>query len=250
MAPATSPATPLIRIFWWDEFAAATPTIRLAIETIPSLAPNTEALSQPMRSGRCNSGSLCDCVIKQTADVTERFSSSVEQALAIPRRSPAISANPHDFIEFPLHLIPNVLAVTSPLYKQGLSLSEIADRTGIPKTTIRTELVRGGISLRPTRQDIRVQGWRKPGKGNVKPPYGFCFLEGLIVRHPKEYLVLHQIHSRWKAGQPLNSIATWLNGKRTPSPMNKRWSWNSVDNIVKRFKNKTIVFRGGKYELR
>jgi hypothetical protein len=29
--------------------AAATPTIRLAVETIPSLAPRTAALSQPMR---------------------------------------------------------------------------------------------------------------------------------------------------------------------------------------------------------
>ena len=35
--------------------AAATPSIRLAVETMPSFAPNTAARSQPMRSVRCNS---------------------------------------------------------------------------------------------------------------------------------------------------------------------------------------------------
>ena len=33
--------------------AAATPTIRLAVEMIPSLAPSTAARSQPIRSKRC-----------------------------------------------------------------------------------------------------------------------------------------------------------------------------------------------------
>ena len=37
------------------ERAVATPRIRLAVETIPSLAPKTAARSQPMRSVRCRS---------------------------------------------------------------------------------------------------------------------------------------------------------------------------------------------------
>ena len=35
---------------------AATPTIRLAVETIPSFAPSTAARSQPIRSTTCRSG--------------------------------------------------------------------------------------------------------------------------------------------------------------------------------------------------
>jgi hypothetical protein len=35
---------------------AATPTIRLAVDTMPSLAPRTAARSQPMRDTRCVSG--------------------------------------------------------------------------------------------------------------------------------------------------------------------------------------------------
>src|SRR6185437_15872588 len=39
MAPATSPATPTIKISLCAAFAAATPTTKLAVEMIPSLAP-------------------------------------------------------------------------------------------------------------------------------------------------------------------------------------------------------------------
>jgi hypothetical protein len=158
--------------------------------------------------------------------------------------------NYHDFIEFPICLIPNIFAVSAPLYRQGHSLREIAAQTGISKTKIRKELIRGGVSLRPTRSSLGGQNWRRAGKQAVKPPYGFCYFQGRVTKHPKEYPVLSLIHSRWKTGHSLNSIAKWLNGKRIPSPMNKKWSWNSVDNIVKRFKNKTIVLKGAEHELR
>ena len=49
MAPATRPATPAIRMLPRSGVAAATPTIRLAVETMPSLAHITAARSQPMR---------------------------------------------------------------------------------------------------------------------------------------------------------------------------------------------------------
>ena len=52
MAPATSPAMPEISTFELEAEAAATPTIKLAVETSPSLAPSTAARSQPMRETR------------------------------------------------------------------------------------------------------------------------------------------------------------------------------------------------------
>src|SRR5690349_17456633 len=58
IAPATRPAMPAIRMFCWLAFAAATPSTRLAVETIPSLAPSTAARNQPTRwvrwRSRCN----------------------------------------------------------------------------------------------------------------------------------------------------------------------------------------------------
>ena len=55
MAPATRAATPATRIGPLPCEAAATPTIRLAVETMPSLAPSTAARSQPTRSMRWDS---------------------------------------------------------------------------------------------------------------------------------------------------------------------------------------------------
>jgi hypothetical protein len=47
IAPATSAAVPLIKILVCEACAAATPKIRLEVETMPSFAPKTLARSQP-----------------------------------------------------------------------------------------------------------------------------------------------------------------------------------------------------------
>src|SRR5208283_3889689 len=55
IAPDTRPATPATTMFAWLARALATPIIRLAVETMPSLAPRTAARSQPMRPMTCGS---------------------------------------------------------------------------------------------------------------------------------------------------------------------------------------------------
>ncbi len=49
IAPAAQPATAAVRMSPRVAAAAATPTMRLAVEMIPSLAPSTAALNQPAR---------------------------------------------------------------------------------------------------------------------------------------------------------------------------------------------------------
>ena len=56
-APATDPAVAATITADLDAPVADTPTIRLAVETIPSFAPSTAARSHPMRSDRCSSRS-------------------------------------------------------------------------------------------------------------------------------------------------------------------------------------------------
>src|ERR1035438_4680545 len=58
IAPATRPATPATRMLERVAWEVATPSIRLAVERMPSLAPNTAARSHPMRPMRCCSLTL------------------------------------------------------------------------------------------------------------------------------------------------------------------------------------------------
>jgi hypothetical protein len=53
IAPATNPATPAIKMATWEAEEAATPIIRLAVETMASSDPSTAARNQPTRPLRC-----------------------------------------------------------------------------------------------------------------------------------------------------------------------------------------------------
>ena len=57
IAPATNPAVAATITADLDAPVADTPTIRLAVETIPSFAPSTAARSHPMRFDQCSSRS-------------------------------------------------------------------------------------------------------------------------------------------------------------------------------------------------
>jgi len=60
IAPATRPATPATNTLLWVACAAATPSTKLDVDRIPSLAPSTAARSQAMRPVRCSSLLLTD----------------------------------------------------------------------------------------------------------------------------------------------------------------------------------------------
>lgn len=149
----------------------------------------------------------------------------------------AMLLKPHDFIHLVISNYNQQTPEVIKLYKNGLSLRDIEARLGISKTRVRSLLIAAGISLRDSNEEKQRATQGSTSKKAVKPPYGFCFSEGRVVRHPKEYPHLLSIIQRWKKGQPLNSIATWLNGKKVRSPMGKQWSWNSIANIIQRIKS-------------
>ena len=90
MAPATSPATPAIKTSFRVAAAAATPTIKLAVEMMPSLAPSTAALNHPMRLTRWLSG----CRRRRLMWIAIR-SSSRRSALCLPLHPPWWRARRH-----------------------------------------------------------------------------------------------------------------------------------------------------------
>ena len=156
----------------------------------------------------------------------------------------------HDFIHLTFSNSTACDENITELYKKGNSFRDIEKLTGISKTKIRDVLIRLKFPIRPVHEESHRATQRLVGKKNVKPPYGFAYFEGRVVKHPKEYPVLLSIINQWKLGMSLNSIATKLNGKRVPSSMGKTWSWNSIDNIIKRIKNGHLVQSGDQYELR
>lgn len=80
--------------------------------------------------------------------------------------------------------------------------------------------------------------WRKGrGKGSSRPPYGFCYFDGEIIKDPKEYPTLQLIHSLWKQGMDISSIMLKLADRGSLSRMNKPWSYNVIKSIIGRLKD-------------
>lgn len=162
----------------------------------------------------------------------------------------AMFTEPHDFIHLQFRNSKAEHPKIIELYNKGLSLREIESQCGVAKSVVRKILIKSQIPLRSFAKENPNRADFITAKRGAKPPYGFWYIEGCLVRHPKEYPVLLQVISQWKKGQPLNSIATQLNSKKVPSPMGKKWSWNSIDNIIQRIKTGHLVQKGDHYELR
>lgn len=167
-----------------------------------------------------------------------------------PAMRQAVFANPHDSIHLSFFKKLSPDPKVAELYLKGNSLRDIAKRVFMSKTAVRDMLLQLKIPLRTSAQENYKASQFYIGKKNVKPPYGFAYFEGRVVKHPKEYPHLLQIINLWKKGIALNSIAKKMNELKVPSPMNKKWSFNSIDNIVKRIKTGHLVQNGDQYELR
>jgi hypothetical protein len=137
------------------------------------------------------------------------------------------------------------------LYRKGLSLADIAKQTGKAKTTVRENLIRNGIVLRPKASLPFSEAVRLTGKGKIRPYYGFCYFQGQVIPDPREFESLMLIHRLWKLGANPNRIADSLNEKKIPARNAPKWNRNSIVNILKRFESKQITLtKDGKYEFR
>jgi hypothetical protein len=148
----------------------------------------------------------------------------------------------------------------APLYRQGLSITDIAEQTGLARTSIWNSLRAHKAELRP-QDPVPYDRWRQGhGKMRARPPYGFSYFQGEIIKDPAEYPVLQLIESLRKQGLSISSIVRKLEAKGIKSRMKKPWSYNvvkatigrlqdgSLENLIaenesKRSKNKT---NGGK----
>lgn len=142
--------------------------------------------------------------------------------------------NSHDIIAFFANTKDRIFEVCAPLYAQGLSLREIERQTGFVKTTIKKTLNSRGLTLRnyhnrrkPKSKDPKVM---RPGT----IPFGFAYLEGKLVKDPKEYKIVLQIQKLWHSGKSCSAIAAILNNQKTPTRMGGRWGKSVISRILKR----------------
>jgi len=140
----------------------------------------------------------------------------------------------HDIIKFSPRTQEHIFHECAPLYEKGMSLREIEEKTGIPKTTIRETLTSHGMVLRkaPDRQSSEN---KKPIKRRTPViPYGYAWLEGQMIMEPKEYKIVLKILGLWEKGLSCRAIAKKLNEQNTPTRMGKKWNKTVIGSIIQR----------------
>ena len=147
----------------------------------------------------------------------------------------------HDFVELFQEDISRIFDVCSPLYLQGYSLTEVSNLTGFAWTTIRDQLVKGGVTLRPKKSVNSSEVLRLKFKSSTPPPFGYVYLEGQLQKDQKEFPVLKIIWNQWRFGQSATNITHYLNDKKFKTRNHSEWKRTTVINILERFENKTIV---------
>lgn len=130
-----------------------------------------------------------------------------------------------------------------------MSLSDLAQQTGMAQSTVREILIRAGVELRSRSAVPVATALRESGKRNILPYFGFCYIQGKVVPDQREYANLQTIYNLWKKGMNPNAIASELNSKKVPPRSASEWNRNSVVNILKRFETKVISLKGGRLEL-
>ncbi len=136
------------------------------------------------------------------------------------------------------------------LYRKGWSLRDIAREYGFSKNKVNADLRRAGVILRENITEATPHR-KSGGKQAALPYFGFCYFEGKIAPDTREFPTLKLIHRMWKNRKTIHQITLELNRTKIPSRKGREWSWAAVQNIVKRFEQKTVVLHpGGRYEFR
>lgn len=123
------------------------------------------------------------------------------------------------------------------MYRKGLSISDIEVQTGMKRHAIWNALKKHRVELRAA-EPVSFKRWRKGrGKTRARPPYGYSYFQGEVIRDPVEYPTLQLIASLAKQGMSISSIVLRLNSKGIKSRMKKPWSYNVIKFTIARLKD-------------
>lgn len=139
----------------------------------------------------------------------------------------------HDFIELFPRTPSRIYEECAPLYESGLSIRDIEERTGIPKSTVRETLKKSGMALRNPLNGNAIHIDRLHTKRGGHTPYGYAYLDGQLIIDPKEQIIVRKILKLHQSGLSGNAIAKELNRQKIPSRTGKSWSPCVVRRIIK-----------------
>ena len=128
-----------------------------------------------------------------------------------------------DIIKFSPQGDPRISEKTVQEYQKGQSIADIAKVLGRSKSFVKLRLERAGIEPREKLSQAPHVRRIKRGKQGARPYYGFCYLEGEIVKDPREFPTLVLIHERWASKKTIHEIVKELNRKAIPSRKGKSW---------------------------
>lgn len=114
---------------------------------------------------------------------------------------PIDSTYDDDFIHFSKVLHSGLFQEARQFYESGLSLEQVAGRLKKSKDFIRSTMIAGGVSLRPSIHTPDRKAARNQGRMAGAAPYGFTYLRGQLVVHPDEVENLLFILDLWHQGQ-------------------------------------------------
>ena len=150
-----------------------------------------------------------------------------------PRHWISEHQNHHDFIELSPRTPSRIYEECAPLYESGLSIRDIEERTGIPKSTVRETLKKNGMALRNPLNGNAIHIDRLHTKRGGHTPYGYAYLDGKLLLDPKEQIIVRKILKLHQSGLSGNAIAKELNHQKVPSRTGKSWSPCVVRRIIK-----------------
>jgi len=153
---------------------------------------------------------------------------------------------PHEIIELPFSYKTNKVEKLAEFYGSGLSLGEIAKRTGIPKGAVRQTLMEGGVGVRTFRKNQKQSFNLTQVMRAGNTPYGTCYLDGKLVVDAREHQVVLNMYRMWLSGKSLRAIARTLNEQKIPTRFSKSWKHEVIKKIIERHEHDQKKVKGEK----
>lgn len=132
-----------------------------------------------------------------------------------------------DYIDISSFWRPRINQKASKLYEEGHSLSEVAVRLDMPKSSARKAILKSGTDLRP-----HARRHNKRAIGSA--PYGFVWIKGDLIEDQREQRVIQIILGHWHAEKNFSDIAAILNRQKIRPRVAEKWDGGTIRKIILR----------------